>query len=159
VSDTNRESYPEAARHPTHHLNKQLVAGGLVLGRLDQVLRPWGLAVGSFNALMVVAGADAAITPSEVAARIPVPVTAATMTGLLDTLERRGLVARRPHPDDRRRVLVEATAAGRELLAAVVPAVQALEAAVVAGLPEAHRRRTTDALGTLVEHVRALPPT
>ncbi len=39
-----------------------------------------------------------------------------TMTRLVAALEQAGLVARMPSPDDRRVVLVEATAAGRRLL-------------------------------------------
>ncbi len=48
-------------------------------------------------------------------------VTRATMTGLVDTLEKDGLVARRSDPGDRRTVLVRLTAAGRKLLGAMVP--------------------------------------
>ncbi len=41
-----------------------------------------------------------------------------SMTRSLAALVEAGLVARRPHPDDRRQVLVETTTAGRELLQA-----------------------------------------
>ena len=43
-------------------------------------------------------------------------VRSATMTGIVNGLEREGLVRRRPHGTDRRAVQVEATAAGRRLL-------------------------------------------
>jgi DNA-binding MarR family transcriptional regulator len=43
-------------------------------------------------------------------------VRSATMTGIVNGLERDGLVNRRPHGTDRRAVQVEATAAGRRLL-------------------------------------------
>jgi len=43
-------------------------------------------------------------------------VRSATMTGIVNGLERDGLVRRRPHDTDRRAVQVEATAAGRRLL-------------------------------------------
>ena len=43
-------------------------------------------------------------------------VRSATMTGIVNGLERDGLVRRRPHGTDRRAVQVEATAAGRRLL-------------------------------------------
>ena len=45
-------------------------------------------------------------------------VRPATMTGIVNGLERDRLVGRRPHDDDRRAVLVEATALGRRTLAA-----------------------------------------
>lgn len=41
----------------------------------------------------------------------------ATMTGIVDTLEGKGLVHRAPNPDDRRSLLVVLTAAGRSLQA------------------------------------------
>jgi DNA-binding MarR family transcriptional regulator len=43
-------------------------------------------------------------------------VRSATMTGIVNGLERDGLVRRRPHGSDRRAVNIEATAAGRHLL-------------------------------------------
>jgi DNA-binding MarR family transcriptional regulator len=43
-------------------------------------------------------------------------VRSATMTGIVNGLERDGLVRRRPHGRDRRAVSIEATAAGRRLL-------------------------------------------
>lgn len=41
--------------------------------------------------------------------------TRATITGLIDTLERKGLVERKPNPDDRRSILATLTKAGRDL--------------------------------------------
>jgi len=40
----------------------------------------------------------------------------ATMTGIVDTMEKKGLVARSPNPDDRRSLLVTLTKKGRLLL-------------------------------------------
>ena len=42
----------------------------------------------------------------------------ATITGIVDTLEKKGLVTRAPHPDDRRSMLVKLTAEGKRLLQA-----------------------------------------
>jgi DNA-binding MarR family transcriptional regulator len=42
--------------------------------------------------------------------------TRATVTGIVDTLERKSLVARKPHPSDRRSTLVKLTGDGRQLL-------------------------------------------
>ena len=44
--------------------------------------------------------------------------TRATITGIVDTLEKKGLVTRTPHPDDRRSMLVKLTAEGKRLLQA-----------------------------------------
>ncbi len=40
----------------------------------------------------------------------------ATVTGIVDTLEKKGLATRSPHPADRRSLLVRLTGAGRDLL-------------------------------------------
>jgi DNA-binding MarR family transcriptional regulator len=54
------------------------------------------------------------MTPGELAAheRVQPP----SMTRVIGVLEERGLVVRMPHPTDRRQVLVELSAAGREML-------------------------------------------
>ncbi len=39
--------------------------------------------------------------------------TTGSMTSLLDTLEKRGLIRRLPHPDDRRKLLVDITPAAQ----------------------------------------------
>jgi DNA-binding MarR family transcriptional regulator len=48
-------------------------------------------------------------------------VTRATMTGLIDTLERDALVKREPDPVDRRMMSVHLTARGQEVLRGVLP--------------------------------------
>lgn len=52
------------------------------------------------------------VGPSELAQRIG--VTSAAATGIVDRLESRGHVERRPHPTDRRRTAVVCTPSGRE---------------------------------------------
>jgi DNA-binding MarR family transcriptional regulator len=156
VSARFRAEHPDADVTATELVINVLVAAGLVLNQLEQLLRRHRLSVGSFNTLQVVAGADEPLTPSEISRRIPVPVTTATMTGILDTAERRNLVARVPHPDDRRRILVHITDEGRALLDEVVPQVLEHEQVWTAGLTRAQRVALTDTLGVLQEHVRSL---
>ena len=62
------------------------------------------------------------ITPGQLAKAIS--LSQGTVTGILERLEKRGLVVRRRSQSDRRRVLVEATAAGRELMATAPPLMQ-----------------------------------
>jgi DNA-binding MarR family transcriptional regulator len=59
------------------------------------------------------------LTPAELADASS--VTRATMTGLIDTLERDGFVKREPDPDDRRMMSVKLTAKGRTLLDDILP--------------------------------------
>jgi len=48
-------------------------------------------------------------------------VRSATMTGIIDTLEREGQIERVPDPDDRRKVIVRITEAGRKLMEDFLP--------------------------------------
>ena len=56
-------------------------------------------------------------SPTELAAFLS--MTTASVTSLLDRLQRAGHVVRRQHPSDRRRVVVELTPRARDTLAAM----------------------------------------
>lgn len=84
--------------------HRLLVAGRLGIGLYELV------ALGHLYA-------DGPLSPGAIAGRLH--VTSASVTGVIDRLERVGLVERSPHPTDRRRVLVTITPAGT---AAVDPA-------------------------------------
>jgi DNA-binding MarR family transcriptional regulator len=73
-------------------------------------------------------------------------VTASTATRILDVLERRGIVRRRRTPEDRRGVIVTATPAGRELLAARHEWQRSRERAFYASLGPADRELAPELL-------------
>jgi DNA-binding MarR family transcriptional regulator len=79
----------------------------------------YGLSGGKFTLLMQLYTAKQDIPPSEFAERAN--VTRATITGLLDGLERDGLVQRKPHPSDRRMLTVHLTDRGSELMQNILP--------------------------------------
>lgn len=85
---------------------------------LDTHFARYGLSMGKFTLLMQLSQVDG-LTPSECAARSR--VTRATITGLLDGLERDGLVERRSDPDDRRMLRVHLTDKGHTLLNQMLP--------------------------------------
>jgi MarR family transcriptional regulator, organic hydroperoxide resistance regulator len=59
----------------------------------------------------------------------------ATLTGILDRLERRGLITRGARPGDRRAVLIELTEDGREAAARILRTLHDLEKRAFADLP------------------------
>lgn len=61
---------------------------------------------------------------------------AATVKGVIDRLTRRGLTTTRADPEDGRRLLVEATEAGRELVRKTVPRALAISAETLAPLTD-----------------------
>jgi DNA-binding MarR family transcriptional regulator len=61
-------------------------------------------------------------------------ISKGTLTGVLKTLEGRGLLRRHTHPGDGRRVLVRLTPAGQRLMKKMFPEFNRQESAVTAGL-------------------------
>lgn len=80
-------------------------------------------------------------------------VTKGTLTGILDTLEKRGAIARRRHAHDRRLVSVALTDDGEQLIARVFPRFNAEERRIAALLPVSGRRAVADGLRRIVSGV------
>ena len=116
---TNQQSEPESGPDPATLAERVLA--------LIPVLRQWivahvktveadrGLSLQQYAALRGIR--DGAISPGELARQWQ--VTPAVLTGIVDRLERRGLVRREPDPRDRRRLRLALTAAGRAASAEV----------------------------------------
>jgi len=146
-------AHPEVDPTCTDLVVNVLTAAGLLQNRLETLLRPLGLTLASFNLLQILAGDPEPLTPSDIVARVRVPVTTATMTGLLDTCQRHGWLTRAPHPDDGRRVLVRITADGERVRAEAEALVVREEPAWVEPTSEAGRRRLIEGLGRIVDHL------
>lgn len=69
-----------------------------------------------------------------------------TTSRVIATLERKGYVRRKAHPEDRRAVAVELTAAGRKMHAAIEASLMQQQARMLATVPDALRRQTLDVL-------------
>jgi DNA-binding MarR family transcriptional regulator len=102
----------------------------------DTSLRADGLSLPAFKLLKALAGQDLSMRAiSEILHLSP-----RTVTDMIDGLQGRGLVARWPHPSDRRVTLLHLTSDGaRQLTDATVGADQARDAAI-AGLTAAEQR-------------------
>jgi DNA-binding MarR family transcriptional regulator len=90
--------------------------------------------------LAVVEGAGQPLEPSVIAERLV--VTTGSMTSLLDNLEKRGLIRRLPHPDDRRKLLIDITPEARAIVDALLPALHAREREVVGAALTASEQRS-----------------
>jgi DNA-binding MarR family transcriptional regulator len=118
--------------------------GERLLAGIDQALRHHRLSRAGREALAVLDGAGQPLSPTAIAERLI--VTTASVTSLLDTLERRGLVERRPDPTDRRRLLIVITHDGKAVVDQFLPEVVALQTAALATLTEAQRRQLVELL-------------
>lgn len=78
-----------------------------------EALGPHGV-TGRELAVLIVLGGGEPASQQQAAGRLGIDRT--TMVSFVDTLEGKGLVARRPDPDDRRRNVVVLTAHGRDVL-------------------------------------------
>lgn len=76
-------------------------------------LAPHGLSEGRFIVLFLLHGAGGTLPPHELAVRAG--VTRATISGLLDGLQREGLLQRRSDAEDGRRLQIVLTARGKRL--------------------------------------------
>jgi len=110
-----------------------------VMTGFENHLARHGLSDGRFTVMMILMRQpDHCLSPSELADRAG--VTRATMTGLLDGLEREGLVIREPHPSDRRTLVARLTSKGLEILKGMLPDHFRRVAALMAGLSEDERK-------------------
>ena len=110
-----------------------------------------GLSQGRFTVLMLLydktCGRTHVLAPAQLAERSG--VTRATMTGLIDTLERDGMVTRKPDPADRRQLCVELTKRGIAFLDKILPEHFRRIAALMEVLSESERRTMVRLLGKI----------
>lgn len=115
-----------------------LRTGDAVAELETQYLGRHGITPGRFAVMMLLSEEGVAMKPSVLAEMTG--VTRATMTGLLDTLERDDMVKRNADPGDRRAIRVHATPKGREKLQELLPGYYRLVSAVPAMLTAAERK-------------------
>ena len=77
-------------------------------------------------------------------------ISKGTLTGVAGTLEKRGLLERRTHPDDGRRVLLRLSPAGLQLMTELFPVFNKQEAQVVDPLSAEELRVLAGALRKIV---------
>lgn len=106
--------------------------------------------------VLTAAASDEAPSQSVLGERLGVDRT--VMTYLLDDLERADLVARKPHPTDRRTRTIVATETGRALLDELTERLDHVEGHVLAALPARDRARLKALLTQLATHTNAQDP-
>lgn len=103
----------------------------------------WELSPSQFNILNLLGGHAGGLTQTELSQAL---IThRSNVTGLVDRLERRGLVVRKAVPGDRRAYSVQLTTAGAKLVAEILPeyharAEEALAAIPLKALPRLNRQ-------------------
>ena len=97
----------------------------LLLARCNEALEPFGLTFARYEALMLISFTRAGALPlGKIGVRLQ--VHPASVTNLIDGLERAGYVRREPHPTDRRTTLAQITEDGRVVAAEATEAMHAI---------------------------------
>jgi len=141
-----------------------LRAGDEAYAQSEQYLTAFGMTPGRFTVLMQLydkrAGRPVPQTPADLAERAG--VTRATMTGLIDTMVRDGLVTREHDSGDRRMMRIHLTARGHDVIRSLLPGYFKQVAVQMAGLSEEERKTLVRLLNKIaveapVATVGALP--
>lgn len=155
VAQWNRE-FPELALGPMKMLGR-LRESAAVITRdyMVPVFAEFGLQDGEFDVLAALrrSGAPYELTPTNLF-EITM-MSSGGMTARLDRLERMGLVARRPNPDDRRGTLVRLTEEGTALIERALPAHIANQARITDCLTAEELSNLSDLLAKLLNHVNS----
>ena len=129
-------------------LSEQMAAFG------EALVRQQGIpSRAAFNVLAILDGANEPLTPSTIAERMV--LSRPTLTGVLGTLERRGMIGRLPHPTDGRMALIALAPRGRVAVAWLRPALHQAEKRWMDCLTEEEQRELLRMLGRL--QANALP--
>lgn len=116
---------------------------------LAPVVRRFGLSLAGFNVLHTLVHAGGALRPSAISREQVIP--AQTLTSVLGGLERRGLVERVPHPNDRRVLLARVTERGSALYEECCQPLLVVESKLLAGMSEADMEQLRGLLGRIGE--------
>ena len=128
----------------------QLVIASSVMSN-ERIARSMGVNVVDLQALGFIARNGAPITAGEISQQTELPTS--TTTRVLDRLEKQGLIERSADPNDRRRVVVQVSAA-------IADAGQGGEgdpyAGILEGMRRVHERFTVDELEVVARYLDAV---
>jgi DNA-binding MarR family transcriptional regulator len=161
------KTFPELDPSACEAFLHLLRASDEVFGVSERYLTANNISQGRFSVLMLLwnparraeatrnpACGGAPRTPAELADAAG--VTRATMTGLIDTLERDGLVRREPDPDDRRMMSVRLTAKAEVFLKEMLPGHFETMARLMAPLSESDRKTLVRLLSKITTQASSL---
>ena len=107
------ERYPGASSKATETAMNLVRTSDLLIKRIADLVQPFDLTPSSGLVLGILADLEEPLPPNKIAERLI--ISRASVTSLIDSLERRGYVRRAPHATDRRLLLIELTDGGRQV--------------------------------------------
>jgi DNA-binding MarR family transcriptional regulator len=140
---------PDRIREVVHLMRRLMQAGERYTKELNKKFSVSAPQVASLLALL----GDGSMSPSQIAKKIM--VESSTVTGIIDRLEQKGLVARTRISQDRRVITVELTEAGRRLAENAPPPIQQKIVKGLRKIDEAERAQIIQTLNRLTDMIDA----
>ena len=148
--DAFRHEFPGANPYANQAARNVVRLGDVIVDRVNFRQRNHGLHVATAQALAILEGADHPLTPHEIGAHLH--LTSGSVTSVLDSLEKRGLIRRSPHPEDRRKVSVGITDEGRALVNAFLPETVVIMTALFSALTDDEIATLNDLISRVLTH-------
>jgi DNA-binding MarR family transcriptional regulator len=139
--------YPDSSAKATECAMNLVLTAELLEKRISSLLLPFNLSPATGLVLSILADTATPISPNQIADRLI--ISRASVTSLLDSLEKRGYVKRQPHLTDRRMLLVELTDTGRDVAARFRPIVHQNQKVWLNGLNENEQEQLIQTLHRL----------
>lgn len=143
---------PDGNLRATEAVMNTIRTADLLFDQIGRLLRPLGVSAAGGLVLGILRDRGT-MPPSAIGERLL--VTRATVTGVVDSLERGGFVRRLPNPDDRRSLLVEITPSGLDAVQQLRTLIHRQERDWMAGLSDAELRAYIDLLHRIQDQVAA----
>ncbi len=153
VPDNFLSEFPEADQLASECAMNLMRVADLILRELSHFFQRYGLTPASAHVVGILEGADEPLSPHQIAEQLYIATS--TMTSLIDTVERRGLARRVPHPTDRRKILIEITDEGRRRVHEATPMVHEIERHIFSPLTPGQKEQLLSLIAPLMDQQRA----
>ncbi|MHB8398978.1 MAG: MarR family winged helix-turn-helix transcriptional regulator [Candidatus Limnocylindrales bacterium] len=147
------EQTPDANVLATEAVMNTIRTADLLFDQIGRLLRPLNVSAAGGLVLGILRD-HGRMSPSEIGDRLT--VTRATVTGVVDSLERRGFVSRSANPADRRSLIVEITPLGLTVVQQVRTIIHRHEKAWLGSLSDADIRNYIESLQRIQDGVAAV---
>jgi len=150
IIERSHAACPELGTDATRIVGRALRLGALFDQHLSKVLARHNMNLPTYRVLAALRRTESPhqLTPSQLLDALL--VTSGGMTNLLTRIEAQGYIRRRPHPRDRRGVLVQLTVLGKSRIDKLLPVYVAAEHSLLVGLQDKEKDRLSRLLRKLM---------
>jgi DNA-binding MarR family transcriptional regulator len=147
ISPDFEKRYPDSNAKATECAMNLVLTADLLEKQIASLLVPFNLSPATGLVLSILADSEIPVSPNLIANRLI--ISRASVTSLLDSLEKREFVMRKPHTTDRRMLLVELTDLGRQVANSFRPLVHQQQKVWLSALNEKEQEQFIETLHRL----------